>query len=195
MNHPISTCSLFCVARKDKEHLCCCYKRASCLCQCSIWTAESRLWHVIWHCIDTMVILEVDITVSPAGGYFVQWGAKWNTGLRATAHTCMWKQAPLGQADAFVHIDGSRHQVKMCLAGKCFLFPPKSSLPIKTHVASLKKEGTISPDSWVTWPNIPWWQLQPQRLTLHPPGHHLQSSASLSTPCKSWHWQNVWKCP
>lgn len=32
-------------------------------------------------------------------------GAKWNTGLRATAHTCTLKQPPLGQTDTFVHIE------------------------------------------------------------------------------------------
>ena len=67
----------------------------------------------------------------------------------------------------------------------------ESSLSIKINLASLlKEEGTISWGSWVIRPNTPWWQLQPQRLTLHPPGHHLQSLASPSVPYKSWHWQN-----
>lgn len=143
--------AVFSVCPKRTKSICgAATKRASCLCQCSIWTAESRLWHVIWHCGDTTIVSEVDITILPAGGCFVQGGAKWITGLRATAHICMWKEPPLGQADTFVHTDGPSYWVRMCLAGKSF--PPsslKSSLPIKTHVASLKKEGTISPASWV----------------------------------------------
>lgn len=62
-------CSLFLAFRNDKGHLCCCYQRVLCICQCNIC-------HVIWHCTDIMAALHVDITVFPPGGGSVQGGAK-----------------------------------------------------------------------------------------------------------------------
>lgn len=101
-------CSLFLAFRNDKEHLCCCQQRDLCICQCSIC-------HVIWHCTDITAALQVDITVFPAGGGLVWAGAKGSPILRGC--TCLHvKTRPL------YHLCAHK-QVKMFLAGKCFLFP------------------------------------------------------------------------
>lgn len=70
------------------------------LCLSCRWTSPYFLLEVVWY-------REVP-KVAPS------WGA---------AHVCMWKPASLCRAGTSGYTDTPSHQVKMFLAGKCFLFP------------------------------------------------------------------------
>lgn len=94
--------------RNNKKHLCCCQQRVLCLCQCSIC-------HVIWHCTDITAALQVDINVFPAGGGLVWAGAKGSPILRGCTYLHVKTRS---RYHLCVH-----KQVKMFLAGECFLFP------------------------------------------------------------------------
>lgn len=103
---------------------------------------------VLWDnsCTEAIVTLEVDVTRTAGGGCFIQGRCKmkhWFEGHCTYLHV----KATTTGSDRYVCAHrGQSCQLRMCLAGNGLCNPPalpcfESSLPVKTHVAFLLKEG------------------------------------------------------